>query len=810
MANRARRRGPVLVLALHVCGAARLDTNSLFAAGHAGLLRSTPLGVRSMAGSFDERPPLTLGVGVDRLHATRHAAPRRARRPGINMAASSSNEPRAHARLTLVRHGQSEWNLANRFTGWVDVDLTERGITEARAAGRLLNDDGLQHDLVCTSTLRRAIRTACLVLSTTQEAWLPLIKDARLNEQHSGGLTGLNKRELAEEHGVEQVMKWRRTFDSPPPPIERNHPIQQSIRTDARYRNGVVVPAAESLSDTLKRVTAVWDDTLRPALAAGKRVLVVSHGNTLRALVTLLDGVATEDTFHLDLPTACPVVYDLDAELRPMRAYGFWGASRTVRHGRYLMPSDKVLAAQQAMREQVVKNIAVSTVSSKGEPNTISTCDAWTASEASSSRVTLDDGATFNVRSKPPSYFALESERIERQAAEELKRFQRTAAAGMASDAASAAALGSKVSCMLILIRHGYSQYNSQNRFTGWADVDLTNRGRDEARIAGSMLRAAGIRRVEHVYSSFLRRAIKTAWLMLDELEMQWTPISYTWRLNERHYGALQGRIKPECVDEYGLRQVQMWRRGINSRPPPWDETVAAATIDRRYKGVPIPTSESLADCAARLEPFLKEELFPAMRAAIAREADREAAADAAAAAGLPLDSSEQPGGDVPVFVISSSENLIRSMVAGLDGISEAQIPLLDIPYATPLVYQFDADLRPLANSLAVAPLRCGWYLGDAERIKGVQADIRAQVVPSADFVAPTNEHCGSREQPAAANADVPCYENFACDEKEDERARDQCFVAYGDSGEVVWVCPDDPCGPPEFSVMQPEDDGLL
>ncbi|KAJ1624678.1 phosphoglyceromutase [Pavlovales sp. CCMP2436] len=212
----------------------------------------------------------------------------------------------SHARLTLVRHGQSEWNLANRFTGWVDVDLTERGITEARAAGRMLLEAGLEHDLICTSTLRRAIRTASLLLSSTRECWLPIVKDARLNEQHSGALTGLNKRELAEEFGVDKVMVWRRSYNSPPPQIALDHPLQSAV------------PSAESLADTLVRVTSFYEDTLRPALAAGKRVLVVSHGNTLRALVKLIEGIANEETYNLDLPTACPVVYELDEMLRPV------------------------------------------------------------------------------------------------------------------------------------------------------------------------------------------------------------------------------------------------------------------------------------------------------------------------------------------------------------------------------------------------------------------------------------------------------------------------------------------------------------
>ena len=208
--------------------------------------------------------------------------------------ASAAHMSAVHSQLTIVRHGQSEWNLANRFTGWVDVDLTERGITEARNAGRLLLGAGLQHDLVCTSGLRRAVRTACLCLSESDQCWVPMVKDVRLNEQHSGMLTGHNKRELADKHGVDQVMKWRRTYDCPPPPLLQDDSFQRAICTDERYR-GLDVPATESLMLTEARVQEVWNDTIRPALVEGKRVLVVSHGNTLRALVKLVDGVSGAD-----------------------------------------------------------------------------------------------------------------------------------------------------------------------------------------------------------------------------------------------------------------------------------------------------------------------------------------------------------------------------------------------------------------------------------------------------------------------------------------------------------------------------------
>mmetsp|Transcript_46617 Transcript_46617/g.108832 ORF Transcript_46617/g.108832 Transcript_46617/m.108832 type:complete len:363 (+) Transcript_46617:42-1130(+) len=332
--------------------------------------------------------------------------------------------------------------------------------------------------------------------------------------------------------------------------------------------------------------------------------------------------------------------------------------------------------------------------------------------------------------------------------------------------------LGGKVRCMLILIRHGYSDYNAQNRFTGWFDCDLTNKGREEARVAGSMLRAAGVNRIEKVYSSLLRRAIKTAWLMLDELELQWTPIVYDWRLNERHYGALQGRPKKECVEEFGVKQVQMWRRGIHARPPPWDIAAEMSTVDRRYLGVPVPRAESLSDCSARLRPFLQEELLPAMRAAIEREASasgREA--------------------EVPVFVVSSSENLLRALVAQLESLGPEKIPLLDIPYATPLVVGFDADLELVPTALAAAPLRCCWYMGDAERIRDVQADIRAQVSPL----------YGQPTQAAKAAATAVVAAEVAKAAKAPALAGDDtCFVTVGE--ETVWVCSEDAEPPSDLS----------
>ena len=214
--------------------------------------------------------------------------------------------------LVLIRHGQSAWNLENRFTGWWDVDLTDQGVAEARAAGRLLADRGLDFDLCFTSLQSRAIRTLNLVLEEMGRLWLPVEKDWRLNERHYGGLTGLNKAETAAKHGEEQVHVWRRSFDVPPPPMEPGGAFDLS--NDRRYA-GIAVPATESLKDTIARVLPYWEARIAPELRAGKRVVISAHGNSLRALVKHLSGISDADITGLEIPTGQPIVYELDDQL---------------------------------------------------------------------------------------------------------------------------------------------------------------------------------------------------------------------------------------------------------------------------------------------------------------------------------------------------------------------------------------------------------------------------------------------------------------------------------------------------------------
>jgi 2,3-bisphosphoglycerate-dependent phosphoglycerate mutase len=221
-------------------------------------------------------------------------------------------------RLVLIRHGQSAWNLENRFTGWWDVDLTEQGREEARQAGELLAARDFDFDLCFTSVQTRAIKTLHIALEAMGRLWLPEEKNWRLNERHYGGLTGLNKAETAARHGDAQVHVWRRSFDTPPPALEPGGEFD--LAGDRRYA-GVRIPATESLKDTIARVLPYWEERIAPALRAGERVLISAHGNSLRALVKHLSHIPDDEITGLEIPTGQPIVYELDDELRELERY---------------------------------------------------------------------------------------------------------------------------------------------------------------------------------------------------------------------------------------------------------------------------------------------------------------------------------------------------------------------------------------------------------------------------------------------------------------------------------------------------------
>ena len=227
-------------------------------------------------------------------------------------------------KLVLLRHGESDWNRENRFTGWTDVDLSARGVEEARAAGRLLKAEGLHFELAFTSVLRRAIRTLWLVLEEMDLQWIPVEKSWRLNERHYGALQGLNKAETAARFGEQQVLAWRRSYDVPPPALEPSD--SRNAAGDPRYAGLAPgqLPLTECLKDTVARVLPFWNDAIAPAVRSGKRILVAAHGNSLRALVKHLDAIADADIVGLNIPTGVPLVYELDDALRPLR-HGYLG-----------------------------------------------------------------------------------------------------------------------------------------------------------------------------------------------------------------------------------------------------------------------------------------------------------------------------------------------------------------------------------------------------------------------------------------------------------------------------------------------------
>ena len=242
-------------------------------------------------------------------------------------------------KLVLLRHGESQWNLENRFTGWHDVNLTQQGELEGKEAGRLLKEQGFQFDIAYTSVLTRAIRTLWLALTEMNQVWIPVSREWRLNERHYGALQGLNKAETAEKHGDEQVLVWRRSYDIPPPPMSVDD--EQYAGNDRRYAglDPSDIPLTECLQDTVARFLPLWEDTIAPQIKAGKQVLIAAHGNSLRALIKYLDGVSEEEIIGMNVPTGMPLVYDLDENLKPL--------------GRqYLGDPEKVAKAMEAVANQ--------------------------------------------------------------------------------------------------------------------------------------------------------------------------------------------------------------------------------------------------------------------------------------------------------------------------------------------------------------------------------------------------------------------------------------------------------------------------
>lgn len=245
-------------------------------------------------------------------------------------------------KLVLIRHGESEWNKLNLFTGWTDVDLTEKGIAEAKEGGKQLKEGGFTFDIAFTSVLKRAIKTLNIVLEEMGMDWLPVVKDWRLNERHYGALQGLNKAETAEKYGDEQVLVWRRSYDVPPPSLEENDERYPANDPRYKYIDKGDIPLTESLKLTVDRFLPFWHDTIAPTIKSGNKVIIAAHGNSLRALVKYLDNVSEDEIVKLNIPTGVPLVYELDKNLKPIKHY-------------YLGDQEAIAAAINAVAKQTEK-----------------------------------------------------------------------------------------------------------------------------------------------------------------------------------------------------------------------------------------------------------------------------------------------------------------------------------------------------------------------------------------------------------------------------------------------------------------------
>jgi 2,3-bisphosphoglycerate-dependent phosphoglycerate mutase len=242
-------------------------------------------------------------------------------------------------KVVLLRHGESTWNKENRFTGWTDVDLNEKGIEEAKASGRILREEGYDFDIAFTSVLKRSLRTLWLCLEEMDRLWIPVEKNWRLNERHYGALQGLNKAETAEKHGEEQVLIWRRSYDIPPPALEKTDERFPGNFPAYRDVDEADLPTTESLKLTVDRFLPYWFDTIAPTIKSGKKVLIAAHGNSLRALVKYLDNMSDEEIIRLNIPTGVPLVYELDEDLKPIKHY-------------YLGDADEIAAKAAAVAAQ--------------------------------------------------------------------------------------------------------------------------------------------------------------------------------------------------------------------------------------------------------------------------------------------------------------------------------------------------------------------------------------------------------------------------------------------------------------------------
>lgn len=574
--------------------------------------------------------------------------------------------------LILVRHGESSWNFNKTFTGWCDVDISDLGKREVEHAARLLLERGYKVDVVYTSRLKRAIRSVWIILKELNKVHLPVFKSWRLNERMYGALEGLSKPQLALELGEQRVIEWRSGLYARPPPMDPSDRFFHGKERKYSDLKASDIPLTESLQDTMERTLPVLETRILLDIKAGKNVLVVAHANSLRGIVKQIEGLTAEQIQCVGIPNGIPLVYKFDKGMRPvvqelavpplsgefLEKKGLLRAALARETELYTRVPGYDVLLDLRNAEPPMNPILKALLRLSKERQLVSLATNNSLGDLNSQQITIP------LRTRPKAPEALLS--------------------------GDGARLSAKKKCSvdypyLIIIRHGKTEHNKLGLFTGWEDAPLAKEGRQEAANAGKLLKAHGIE-PDVVYTSWLSRAIETAWLLLDELDSLWLPIIKTWRLNERMYGALTGLSKDMIRQQHGPQQFRMWRRSYDTRPPPVssfshhypgnDEryinnvkdirfslfeslirTIAHRRLEVHRK---FPKSESLKDCMDRTIPYYT---------------------------GVVLPDSIQKNKTV---LIASSENAIRGLLMHLCDIPEQRIAEVEIPTGLPLIYNIE------------------------------------------------------------------------------------------------------------------------
>ena len=645
---------------------------------------------------------------------------------------------------------RAQWNANKTFTGWCDPDLSDRGYSEAKHCARLLLERGHEIDVVYTSRLKRSIRSAWEIMDELDCVYLPVYKSWRLNERHYGAFQGQSKIDLALSIGADNVQKYRGGLYDRPPRISESsayYPGHDRRHADLTLAE---LPLTESLYDCMRRTSPLWEGRIKSDLMQGRNVMVVAHGNSLRGLVKMIEGINDDDIKDVAVPTGIPIVYRFDDDLNAveddestnsdLNMTGIFEGA-TMMKGLFLEKPGLLrdaLRREQEWKDSVPGLNATSEQMGQGgsitaailqRPANIPTYT--TVSKLERSLIKLEEVRNFNNLPQPLTALLNETGGAplsngygERRTYDPagvmpcVTPLPGSSGGGARKSKKSLSRDGGggggpiRKGAVIVIIRHGKTSHNKLGLFTGWEDAPLAEEGREEARSAGELLKKHGFE-FDVVYTSWLSRAIETAWLVLDPLDSLWLPIIKSWRLNERMYGKLTGLSKSMVAQRHGQRQFQRWRRGYRDRPPAVssfsaqypgnDERYVKHLRDRRFSfretlirtveggklrlHRKLPKSESLSDCMQRTLPFLTETIIP---------------------------ESVNRGKRV---LISSSENAIRGILMHLCEIPEDRICDLEIPNGLPLIYDVNSRCVKLLDDGTGRNLMEVYDFGDAREL---------------------------------------------------------------------------------------------